>query len=159
MYHRLAALAALVVVGVSCMGPIRVPPPTPRTIQSSFPIARPFDAVWQATTEVFAELNLPILNVEKASGLITTDWISFRGQSNEAGYCDCGQTRFPLGEVDRQGRFNVYVKRIGEDACELMVNSVFEKVARYQEVVERTACVSTGNLEATMHQRVMEKLQ
>lgn len=50
--------------------------PAPRQIQNSFPLPYPFEATWQAVIETFADLNLPILNMEKASGLITTDWIS-----------------------------------------------------------------------------------
>jgi len=48
-------------------------PPKPRQIQNSFQIEKPFDAVWTAVIEVFSELSLPIINIEKASGLIVTD--------------------------------------------------------------------------------------
>jgi len=57
-------------------------------IQKSFLIEAPFDKIWEAIIETFAELQLPIQNMEKASGLITTDWIDFKGQTNED-YCDC----------------------------------------------------------------------
>jgi uncharacterized lipoprotein len=131
--------------------------PVPRQIQNSFPIDQSFEKVWQAVIETFAELNLPIMNMEKASGLITTDWISFRGQKNETGYCSCGRARFPLSEVDRTGKFNVYVKKIGEGSCEIKVNSVFEKTAAYQDAVEKQFCVSTGKLEKEIYDRVLEK--
>jgi len=133
--------------------------PEPREIVSSFPVNKPMEAVWQAVIETFAELNLPILNMEKVSGLITTDWISFRGQKDEVGYCSCGKARFPLSEVDRQGKFNVYVKKINDDSCEMKVNSVFEKTAAYENTIEKSTCVSTGKLEAEIYRLVNNKLK
>jgi len=53
--------------------------PPPRQIQNSFPIEGEFDKVWTAIIETFSDLQLPIENIEKASGLITTDWIDFTG--------------------------------------------------------------------------------
>jgi hypothetical protein len=134
-------------------------PPVPRTIVNSFPIDKPFDSVWTAVIEVFAELSLPILNMEKASGLITTDSISFRGQKDQTGYCACGSARFPLYEIDRQGKFNVFVKKTSVDSIELQVNAVFEKVAQFETTIERTPCVSTGKLEAEIYRRVSEKIK
>ena len=133
--------------------------PKPREIVNSFPINKPPEAVWQAVIETFAELNLPILNMEKVSGLITTDWISFRGQKDEVGYCSCGKARFPFSEVDRQGKFNVYVKKINGDSCEIKVNSIFEKTSGYENQTEKTGCVSTGKLEAEIYRLVNEKLK
>ena len=131
--------------------------PAPRQIQNSFPIDQPFEKVWQAVIETFAELNLPIMNMEKASGLITTDWIDFRGQKDETGYCSCGKAGFPFSEIERKGKFNVYVKKMGEASCEIRVNSSFEATAAYQDAIKRISCISTGNLEKEIYDRVLEK--
>jgi len=133
--------------------------PKPRLIQNSFSIEKSFEAVWQAVIETFAELNLPILNMEKASGLVTTDWISFRGQKDETGYCSCGKAPFPYFEVDRTGKFNVYVKKVSDSACEIKVNSIFEKTSAYENSVIKRSCVSTGKLEAEIHKLVTDKLK
>ena len=135
--------------------------PAPRQIQSSFPVDKPFDPVWQAVIEVFAELNLSIMNLEKASGLITTEWISFRGQSN-SGYCDCGGLGLNV-ELDRRGKFNVYVKKISDNSCEIKVNAVFDHIIR--SALDQTSpqlintCVSTGKMEAEFYKRFMEKIK
>jgi hypothetical protein len=152
MKYRIAFTLLIFLLLASCASS-----PVPRQIQNSFPIDQPFEKVWQAVIETFAELNLPIMNMEKASGLITTDWISFRGQKNETGYCSCGRARFPLSEVERAGKFNVYVKKIDEDSCEIKVNSVFEKTAAYEDVVEKQFCVSTGKLEKEIYDLVLAK--
>jgi len=137
--------------------------PAPRQIQNSFPIDKPFDAVWQSVIETFGELNLPIMNMEKASGLITTDWISFQGQKDEIGYCSCGEAGFPFVEQDRSGRFNVYVKKISDTASEIKVNAIFEQFSkdiwsRFGTTTKRH-CVSTGKLEAEIYKRVSEKIK
>jgi uncharacterized lipoprotein len=150
-------LFCLVAVGILLTACAKVP--VARQIQSSFPMDKPFEATWQAVIEVFAELKLPISNIEKVSGLIVTDWISFKGQANETGYCDCGTVGFPFSETDRHGKFNVYVKKTGEATCEVKVNSVFEMVSSYQEATKSTNCVSTGKLEADIYKRIQEKLK
>ena len=135
--------------------------PVPRQIQNSFPIEQPFEKVWQAVIETFAELNLPIMNMEKASGLITTDWISFRGQKNETGYCSCGSAGYPFHEQDRRGKFNVYVKTVSIGSYEIKVNAVFEQfsvdVISSSGATRIRPCVSTGNLEKEIFDLVVTK--
>jgi len=151
------ALVIIVFVGAVC-----ATGPAPRLIVRPFAIPKPFDAVWQSVIETFAELKLPIMNMEKASGLITTDWISFRGQDNTTGYCDCGGLGINV-EIDRLGRFNVYVEKVGESSCELEVNSFFENSTRSALIHNGPSsvgkCVSTGKLEAEIYKRVSEKIK
>jgi uncharacterized lipoprotein len=97
------------------------------------------------------------MNVEKASGLITTDWISFKNQNDETGYCACATTKFPLVEVDRRGKFQVFIIA-KENSAEVKVSAVFEKISQYKKIVENTPCVSTGKLEAEISKRVSKKL-
>jgi hypothetical protein len=130
--------------------------PVARQIQNSFPIDQPFEKVWQAVIETFADLSLPILNMEKVSGLIVTDWISFQGQKDESGYCSCGKAGFPFGEMSREGKFNLYVKKVA-DVCEIKLNSTFEVIFAYQEQRTRRACVSTGKLEKEIYELVLSK--
>jgi hypothetical protein len=135
--------------------------PVARQIQNAFPIDKPFDSVWQATIETFAELNLPILNLAKDSGLITTDWIRFAGQKEETGYCACGKAGYPFAVQDRAGRFNVFVKKTSDLSCEIKVNATFEQLS--QDAVTSTGAtrkrprVSTGKLEAEMFRLISEK--
>jgi len=131
--------------------------PQPRQIQKSFPIEGEFDKVWSAIIETFSELQLPIENMEKASGLITTDWIDFTGQSNED-YCDCGGLGINM-EVNRLGKFNVFLKKVTENACEIKVNCIFQQTIEFGDTRSTRKCVSTGNLEAEMYRLVKSKLE
>lgn len=135
--------------------------PVARQIQNSFPVDKPFEAVWTAVIETFAELNLPILNMEKASGLITTDWISFKGQRDGVGNCSCGKAGYPFAEQDRRGKFNVFIKKITDDACEMRVSAIFEQLSMdvwtNSGNTRTRPCVSTGMLEREVYDRVAGK--
>lgn len=132
--------------------------PVPRQIVNTFPIEKPFDDVWQAVIESFAELQLPIENMEKDSGLITTDWIDFTGQKN-TDYCDCGGLGMNI-EVNRVGKFNVFVKKTSGDSCEIQINCMYQQTIRdaLSEITTKRKCVSTGNLEAEMFNLIKSKL-
>jgi len=129
--------------------------PPPRQIISSFPIEKPYDTVWQAVIETFAELQLPIMNMEKDSGLIVTDWIDFTGQNNN-GYCDCGGLGINI-EVNRTGKFNVFVKKTGDNSCDIKVNTMYQQMLKFGDTISKRNCVSTGNLEAEIYNKVKEK--
>jgi hypothetical protein len=130
--------------------------PKPRTIVNAFDYQNDYDAVWSATVETFAELNLPIDNMEKDSGLITTDWIDFTGSGNEA-YCDCGGLGLAI-ENSRQGKFNVFVKQAGTGSS-VKVNCMYQQTASLGDTRANRNCLSTGGLEARIAESIREKLK
>jgi len=131
--------------------------PAPRTIENSFFIESDYDSVWSALIETFAELQLPIDNMEKDSGLITTDWVEFRGQTNED-YCDCGSSGIYM-EINRLGKFNVFVKKSTENSCKMTVNTMWEQTLQFSDTVSKRKCVSTGNLEKEIYDLVTAKIE
>ena len=136
--------------------------PAPRQIVKAFTIEASFDEIWQAVIESFADMNLPIMNIEKDSGLITTDWEIYpRGKAGNV-YCDCGGLGLNV-EIERRGRFNVFVKRLTENSCELKVNCIYNQtiqpaMAKGSTGITRRNCVSTGKLEAEMFELVKSKI-
>ena len=137
--------------------------PAPRQIIKAFPIEASFDDAWQAVIESFAEMNLPIANMEKDSGLITTDWEIYpRGKAGNV-YCDCGGLGLNM-EIERRGRFNVFVRRLTEYSCELKVNCIYNQriqpaMAEGSTGLTSRNCVSTGKLKAVMFEIVESKLK
>ena len=152
MKTKIFIMAAICFLFASCASA-----PPPRMIVNSFTINGDYDSVWSAVIETFAELQIPIDNMEKDSGLITTDWIDFTGQTNE-GYCDCGKLGINI-EQSRTGKFNAFLKKIAEDSCEMTVNCMFEQMFSFGEDTYKRKCVSTGNLEREIYDRVTAKLQ
>jgi len=131
--------------------------PKIRQIMNSFPIEESYDPVWSALIETFAELQLPIQNMEKDSGLIITDWIEFTGQSNED-YCDCGGLGINI-EINRLGKFNVFVKKITENSCQITVNCQYQQTISFGDNISKRKCISTGNLEREIFDLIKEKIQ
>jgi hypothetical protein len=129
--------------------------PVPRQIVNSFQIDKPFDLVWSAVIETFAELQLPIMNMEKDSGLIVTDWIELVGQDN-SGYCDCGGLGINI-EVNRVGKFNVFVKKASGDSCEIKINTSYQQTIKFGDLVSKRNCISTGKLEKEFFDLVSSK--
>jgi len=130
--------------------------PKARVIQNSFPIDASYDTVWSALIETFAEMQFPIDNMEKDSGLIVTDWINIRGEGNE-GCCDCGGLGVNT-EVSREAKFNVFVKKVSENSCEVKVNCQFQQGYRFGDgPIYVRECVSTGNLEGRIFDSVETK--
>jgi len=137
--------------------------PAPRQIVKAFTIEAPFDDVWVAVIDSFADMNLPIVNMEKDSGLITSDWIGYpRGKAGNV-YCDCGGLGIWM-ELEREGRFNVFVRKITENSCDLKVNCLYRQTiqpatAKGSDSIKVRNCVSTGKLEAEMFEIVESKLK
>lgn len=152
MKIKISILCVLLLFIIGC-----AKPPAPRTIENSFTVNSDYDSAWSALVETFAELQLPIDNMEKDSGLITTDWIEFTGQTNE-GYCDCGGLGINI-EINRLGKFNVFMKKDTENSCKMTVNSQWEQTYRFGDDVYKRKCVSTGKLEREIFDIVTKKLE
>jgi hypothetical protein len=106
-----------------------------------------------AVIETFAELNLPIATIEKQSGLIATDWISF-GYSGED--CDCGSPGLAT-DSERTGKFNVFVRE-KDGAVEIKVNTTFQVSRKFMDTVSRVPCCSTGELEKKIKTLVSQRI-
>jgi hypothetical protein len=112
-----------------------------------------FDEIWTAIIETFAQQNIPISNMEKVSGFITTQEIRFPAE-----YADCGAT--PIGikltSAGLLGSFNVFVKEVSPGTYSIAVNSHYRVITDnpfYQ------GCVSTGKLETKLIADIRTKLK
>jgi hypothetical protein len=127
--------------------------PAPREVQRAFEYDASFDAVWFALIDVFGEMNFPIDNLEKDSGIITTDWI---GLDLDDGYADCGEPGLNLAR-DHEGMFNVVVRGRAEDT-RLTVNTSFQVEWVLDTNIQTIECVSTGSLEKRISELVSKKI-
>lgn len=155
MKNKIFILMLLVIFFIGC-----AVAPKPRVIENSFMVESNYDYAWTAVIETFSDLQLPIQNMEKDSGLISTDWIAFTKEQGKE-YCDCGKVEFGLLGRDRVGKFNVFVKKISENSCEMRVNCMFEQSVTKLDgtFYQRRSCISTGNLEKEINDIVISKLK
>jgi hypothetical protein len=103
-----------------------------------------FDQTWSALIEVFAEHNWAIQNMEKDSGLITTDWMNLGADST---FADCGGAGI-AGVVERQIRFNVFVRDADDDGTLVTVNTTFREERTWDRKNWFVDCTSTGRVES-----------
>ena len=125
-------------------------------------IEAPFDEVWQAVIESFADMNAPIMKMEKKSGRITTDWIEYPMGVEGKKYCKCSII-YPEAEIKREGKFNVSVKRITDSSYKIKVKCTFrityEKFDTSGRNLQLTRkCSSAGKLEADMFELIKAKV-
>lgn len=153
---HLGKLAIVMLAGcmVGCFTMPKYIPPSHPTVANTFTLDASFETVWTAVIETFADLNIPIDNLEKASGLITTDWLSMKE------YGDCGAFQGGLAGPDpkrvpaEEGKFNVFVKSEGEKVT-MKINSIFR---RQTASSTRFECASTGLLEQRMEELIRSKV-
>lgn len=120
--------------------------PQVHTFESKQTFDNSFDEIWGAVIETFAERGIPISNMEKVSGFISTREIKFPSE-----YADCGATpigiKFGSGGV--LGTFNVFLKEISSGRYSVAVNSHYRFITDNQYY---QGCTSTGVVESWLSQ-------
>lgn len=109
---------------INCAPQVRVTP-VARVIEKERVVNKPFDAVWLSTIEWFATHNTPIKNLDKSSGLVSTEYSLSMAEA--ANYMDCGgTTTSAFGASTRlenhSGNFNVLLKKIDDTHTKVNVN-------------------------------------
>ena len=106
-----------------------------------------FDESWEAAIDTFEELRLPIDNLERESGVVTTDWILL----DEAdAYMDCPDE----ASRNEEGRFNVFLREI-EGGIRVTVNASYRAE---DDTGGRLVCVSDGDYEELILRRIRLKV-
>jgi hypothetical protein len=136
-------------LALACGGTGYHPPASHRVDSStSYPNAD-YDGVWEAVIETMAQLQYPITNMEKASGLVATDWMIFPRSSS---HLDCGWPGRGERMGDRWGRFNVFVRQSQPPL--LTVNTNFRTQICSSDGCYTVQCTSTGILEQSIQDLV-----
>ena len=138
-------------------------PPVKYDVPKETTIFKSFDVVWQSAVEWFATHNTPIKNLDKSSGLISTEYSL--SVTEAAKYMDCGKVGVGFSKkttISNQiGNFNVLIKKIDDNSTKVSVNVFYScLVNEYSQglldndwtLVSSTKvdCVSTGGLERTI---------
>jgi hypothetical protein len=80
--RNLACFIIVLSFSTSC-----VTAPKYHSFEKSWTMPSDYDVVWEAIIEFFAENNWPIDTLEKASGIISSEWV---GLPRKTEICDCG---------------------------------------------------------------------
>jgi hypothetical protein len=154
-YYLLVAIAILILIMMGC-----ATAPKHYDFDPVCSIQCRFDEAWAALVEYFAVSGLPIDTIEKDSGLIITFWMdaSGNGRSENKMYCDCGGAGIATQHWTR-GKFNVFVKELPDDIIDLRVTCQYQQRRSLMDADVTIDCVSTGNLEKSIHNYVIAKVQ
>jgi hypothetical protein len=143
-------LRGAVVIGSLIAGAGSASAPAQHNVKRSARIDHSFDDTWSALIDVFADHSWAIDKVDKASGLITTDWMSL-GLDGDT-YADCGSA--PLADKSpTQVRFDVRVKPDG-DAASITINTTFRQARSIADAHGVVDCSSRGSVEALIRREV-----
>lgn len=106
MRSRISALLALAPALLAGCATI---PPAPAPVRAATQVKASFDQTWAAAIDHFAEGNVPIATIDKASGLIATPELRV-GPEESLKYADCGGTKAMGPYVATQAMYNILVR-------------------------------------------------
>lgn len=148
--------AAISFLLAGCAGPSLKTPsaystPPPTTYDASF------DQVWESAVDWFAVNNIPIKNIEKDSGIIGSEY----SLGSDYSQIDCGRmdtgNMFLLNDQKFVANINVLVRE-SDDGVLVKPNvfghgtfQLFDAWNGRPKTIEANRCVSTGNLERSLH--------
>jgi hypothetical protein len=150
--HLTVATVLVLTIGVFLAGCTTYKPPTKRDFVKERTYTKSFDAVWTSLVDWFATNNIPIKNIDKASGLISTEY-NLRNHITES--CDCGKSGFGVTVSNNViGNFNVLVRNPTDSTVKVNVSAFFKTTVvsssfntSVPDQVTTTDCESTGYLE------------
>lgn len=104
-------------------------------------VAAPAESAWDSVVDWITERNWSIKTIDKASGLVATEW----ADSPER-YVDCGSA--PMASIHSTAtRVNIRV-RPREGQTEIVINAQFRQLRSLGDVSKMIECNSTGVLES-----------
>ncbi len=172
---RRARLAIAAATLTGCLPGYVAPAPAP--VRAETRVAAPFDSTWSAVVGYFAERNIEIKTIEKASGIIVAETARADNLKNrelllspkgrpmyENGARMVGPARFAecgtLGRVQLDpvtAAYNVRVTGDGTSAA-FRVNARFSTRVTVQGVPTLTECASVGAWENDMEATLLKRL-
>lgn len=119
-----------------------------------------FDRTWAAVIDWFGTTNVPMGRIQKDSGLIT----AAQFPAAQYGFLDCG--KLSSGRYsDLNSNMNIIVRSLNNQQTQITVNLNGNAVAIQTGLDQRTVldsksiiCTSTGLLEQSVHDYVLENL-
>lgn len=160
----LAATSATLVAGCAGMADSTGPPsyvgPDEYEVESSRTINKSYDETWTAIVDFLSENNVPLDNVDKDSGLITSE----RARSQQSGpFIDCGDLEggyytWEVGREDVSQNINIRARKIDEKTtrvhADVFGSGVIYGYSMGDERPYDAQCVSTGELEQSLYRAI-----
>ncbi|MCL4510012.1 MAG: hypothetical protein M1470_02945 [Bacteroidetes bacterium] len=134
--------------------------PVPPAIQDTEIINAPFDKVWSAIVGTLAEQSLPIQSIDKASGLVTTQFVVFaNGILAQRAIDKVAVKPSSLLYTWSGGRYmlSIFVTKSGENQTRVKITThieAFENNVTYSWMI----CYSNGTIENQLFNAIKAKI-
>ncbi len=146
--------AIVLVASTACAGV----PPVVRDVESLANFRGvSFTEAWDLVVGELASRGWTIDNLERDSGIITSEWASAEGDLYGS-YRDCGSAGFRANFSNYRGRFHAVVREI-DDEVSIRVTTSWQVVRNSTRSIDIVECLSTGVLERELHDAVRRRLR
>lgn len=143
------ATAARVIVLIVTAGCVTYTPPKPPVPRHGTEVKATEARTWDAVIEVFADKNIPIRTMERASGFISTDPLAVGMEG--ATWADCGSTEVQAYTPNR-ATYNVLVRGDSTRATvKTTVRWTYTTIGKNPQLIE---CSTRGIWEAQMETEI-----
>ena len=144
--------AIVLVASTACAGV----PPVVRDVESLANFRGvSFTEAWDLVVGEFASRGWTIDNLERDSGIITSEWTSAEGDLYGS-YRDCGSAGFRANFSNYRGRFHAVVREI-DDGVSVSLTTSWETTRNSSNSINIVECLSTGLLELDLHRTLRRK--
>lgn len=149
---RLTLLTALIVLALPACAPATISPPAEPTHPRSHTFDASYEEVWDRAVDWFSESNIPIRQIERASGLIASE----HQLGADEDLIDCGDIDPGdniLQRSERTANMNVRVRE-ADDGVLVQIDvfgrgsfTFHDPMINATNTLEAPRCVSTGEVE------------
>lgn len=127
-------------------------------IEKSVTVQVPFDKAWTEVISYFSEKGIPVKTLEKASGLISTEDMSFQTVTDSKLFV-CDKYKFGGKEPVFPGiaKFNVFVRKVNDKETSVQVNTFASATMNILGPTYNSMslkCYSTGEHERMLFERL-----
>ncbi|MCE9681132.1 hypothetical protein [Halomonas alkalisoli] len=161
---KILATVALSTLLVGCAAP-SVTPPSANTGNHVDTYHADFSEVWEHAVDWFAINNIPIKNIERDSGIISSDYSLGAGYSQvDCGAVDPGGMHILIDQAvtaninvlvrDRSGQISVQPNVFGQGA--FTFRNTWDN--RLTETIRVDRCVTTGELERSLQNHIQSRI-
>jgi len=114
-----------------------------------------FTEAWDLVVGEFASRGWTIDDLERDSGIITSEWASAEGDLYQS-YRDCGSAGFRANFSNYRGRFHAVVREI-DDGVSVGFTTSWEATRNSSNSISIVECQSSGLLELDLHRTLRRK--
>lgn len=134
-------------------------------------INKSFDDVWSGIISWFGDNNVQIKNIDKSSGIITSEKGMLAGWS-ESEYCDCGKPKHTVTDYTAKYEnitynFNIIIKKITDTSTKVKINIFYcsdenvysESPYIIAHLIRSVPCIVDCNSNGFIEGKIFEELQ